>query len=309
MRPVTPPELPSTPLYDLRSFFRTVGAPSSSGLGVAPIDRMDLSSQIDIIDASRAKLEGLPLPAEGFVDGVQSSLVVTYREHRPVYLVYQAAGAVGRGARLTGLKERLALVASVTDLDWLHEVNTGTPPLPVQEIAALSPVDIEREAYASVGDWRDQLERTLVEELVDAGTGPLVVDGSLRGRPYNLALHAVVKDVASTRYLPDERELYGLPAGWRSPIFRIPRGSAAGSVVDRFSCYVRLHDATNRGWNFGMIRLEAFDPDRLMALGVLAMAERQGPRSGDGRWDRHLASVAVTEKVLRSRRPSVFDLA
>jgi hypothetical protein len=90
-------------------------------------------------------------------------------------------------------------------------------------------------------------------------------------------------------------------------VFRIPAGNVGGSVVDRFSCYVRLHDATAHGWNFGLIRLEAFDPDRLMALGALALSERQGPRSGDGRWDRHLASVAITEKVLRSRRPSVFD--
>lgn len=90
-------------------------------------------------------------------------------------------------------------------------------------------------------------------------------------------------------------------------MFRIPRGAAGGSVVDRFSCYVRLHDATHQGWNFGLIRIEAFDPDRLMALGVLAMVERQGPNSGDGRWDRHLLSVAMTEKVLRSRRPMVFD--
>jgi len=37
------------------------------------------------------------------------------------------------------------------------------------------------------------------------------------------------------------------------------------------------------------------------------MAERQSPRSGDGRWDRHLASVATTEKVLRALRPAVFN--
>lgn len=296
------------PLYDLRTFFRTVGAPVGGGvLGAAPQERNDMSAHIDVIDADRAKLTGEPLPVDGFVDGVQSSLIVTYREHRPIYLTYQAAGAVGPNASLVGLKERLTLIASVADADWVAEVNTAESPLPVQEIAALSPLDVEREAYLTVGDWRDRLERSLVEELVDAGTGPLIVDGSLRDRPYSLALHSVVKDVASTKYLPDERALFGLPVGWRSPVFRIPAGNAGGAVVDRYSCYVRLHDATARGWNFGMIRLETFDPDRLMALGVRAMAERQSPRSGDGRWDRHLASVAITEKVLRSRRPNVFD--
>jgi hypothetical protein len=117
----------------------------------------------------------------------------------------------------------------------------------------------------------------------------------------------VVKDVSSTRYLPDGRSLFGLPVGWRSPVFRIPAGNVGGSVVDRFSCYVRLRDSTARGWNFGLIRLEAFNPDQLMALGALALSERHGRRSGDGRWDRDMASVAITEKVLRSQRPSVFN--
>jgi hypothetical protein len=305
---VTFPGQPPAPLYDLRSFFRTVGAPTPGGvLNRAPIERLNLSEQIEVVDAHRAPLTGAPLPVAGFVDGVQASVVVTYREHRPVYLTYQAAGAVGPGAALVGLKERLTLLASVADRDWLEEVNVTAPPLPVQQIAALDPLDIERAAYLSVGDARDRLERTLVEELVDAGTGPLVVDGSLRDRPYHHALHAVVKDVTATQYLPDERALFGLPVGWRSPVFKIPAGRAAGAVVDRFSCYVRLHDATERSWNFGLIRLEAYEPDQLMALGVLALSERQSPRSGDGRWDRHLASVAVTEKVLRARRPNVFD--
>lgn len=299
----------TVPIYDLRSFFRTVGLPVAGGaLAGPPQERLDMSKHAELVDSSRAKLTGPPLPVDGFIDGIQSSLLVAYREHRPIYLTFQAAGAVGRGAEIIGLKERLSLVASSMDLPWLAEVNHTAPPLPVHEIAAVSPLDVEREAYAAVGDWRDRLERTLVEELVDAGTGPLVVDGSLRGRPYSLALHAVVKDVASTRYLPDERELYTLPAGWRSPIFCLSRGAANGSMVDRYSCYVRLHDASASSWNHGLIRLEAYDPAALDALGALALAERQGPRSGDGRWDRHLTSVAVTEKVLRARRPAAFDV-
>lgn len=251
---------------------------------------------------------GEPLTVTGFVDGIQSSLIVAYREHRPVFLTYQAAGAVGRDATLVGLQERMTLVATAEDVDWLSRMNASDRPLPVEVLTARSPFDIETEAYLAVGQWRDQLERALVQDLVDRGAGALVVDGSLRDRPHSLTLNAVVKDVASTRYLPDESHLMQLPEGWRSPIFCIPRGAAGGAVVDRYSCYVRLHDARYNSWNHGMIRLEAYDPEQLMPLAALAMTERQGPRSGDGRWDRHLVSVALTEKVLRARRPDVFEL-
>jgi hypothetical protein len=297
------------PTYDLRSFFRRVGAPTGgAGLAGPPPERTDMSANVEVLDAERAPLTGDPLPVTAFIDGVQSSLTVTYRDHRPVYLTYQAAGAVGAGAHLVAARERLTLLASVADADWVEQVNTIDPPLPVTLLAATSPVEVEREAYTSVGDWRDRLERELVEDLVMRGSGPLVVDGSLRDRPYHLALHAVVKDVSATRYLPDERDLYGLPCGWRSPVFKLSREANAGSAADRYSCYVRLHDARHQGWNFGLVRLEAYHPDQLVPLGQLAMAERQSSRSGDGRWDRHLASVATTEKVLRSRRPLVFDL-
>lgn len=300
----------TTAVYDLRSFFRTVGAPAAgAALMSEPVERADMTGSTEMVDDNRAKVDGPPLAVQGFIDGVQSSVVVSHREHRPIYLTWQAAGAVGAQGRLLGLKERLTLVCSTADRAWVDGVNTMDNPLPVQELPPTLPFDLERAAYATVGDWRDRLERALVEELVDAGTGPLVVDGSLRDRPHHPALHAVVKDVTSTRYLPDEQQLFGLPAGWRSPIFKLAPGGRSGGPVERYSCYVRLHDARHRGWAHGLIRIEAFSPESLEPLAALAMAERQGPLSGDGRWDRHLGSVAITEKVLRSRRPVVFDFA
>lgn len=294
------------PLYDLRELFRHIGAPQGGGLTAAPIERNDFTARVEVVDARCEKLAGPPLPVHAFVDGVQSSLVLTYREHRPVYLAYQAAGAVGSGARLVGLRERLAIIASVADTDWVAARNAGARPVPVQTLTSTRPFDVERDAYQAVGDWRDRLERELVEELVATAPEALVVDGSLRDRPNEPRLHGVVKDVGSSRYLKDESEVMALPAGWRSSTFCIPAG-VGGGRIDRYSCYVRLHDASHRAWNFGMVRLEAYDPSTLTALGVRAMSERQSPRSGDGRWDRHLASVSTTEKVLRSRRPTVFD--
>ena len=71
---------------------------------------------------------------------------------------------------------------------------------------------------------------------------------------------------------------------------------------------MRLHDANSQAWSFGMVRLEAFNPDLLDPLAARALNERQGPHSGDGRYDRHLVSVATCEKLLCARRPMVFDL-
>lgn len=300
----------ATPLYDLRRFFHAVGNPTfGAGLNAEPPDRRDTPVAVEVFeqDPAQSRVTAEPLAVSAFVDGVQSSLVVTHRDHRPVYLTYQAAGAVGEAAQLIGLKERLTIVCSTADRDWVDSVNQDDSPLPVSEVVDVTPPDVERAAYAQLGDWRERLERSLVEELVDAGRGPLVVDGSLLARPQNPQLFGVVKNVVRTRYLPDEAVLYGLPAGWRSARFRIPSG-ADGCPSDRYSCYLRLHDASRYAWSHGLIRLESFDPAHLDALAARAMVERQSASSGDGRWDRHLHSVAVTEKVLRARRPNVFDL-
>jgi len=299
--------LTGSPVYDLRTFFRAVGNPLfGPGLNAEPPERRETTIPVEMLDdPDRVKVTADPMDVAAFVDGVQSSLVVTHREHRPVYLCYQAAGAVGPGALLVGMKERLTIVCSVADRDWVDEVNT-TPAIPVSELPDVVPPEVERAAYAQLGDWRERLERSLVEELVDAGQTPLVVDGSLLARPFSSHLCGVVKDAVHTRYLADESILYGLPAGWRSARFKLP-AKTDGCRFDRFSCYLRLHDARQFGWAHGLIRLESYDPAHLDALAARAMAERQSSRSGDGRWDRHLASVATTEKVLRSRRPTVFN--
>lgn len=299
--------LSPAPLYDLRALFRAVGNPHlGQGLAGEPSERAESAVEVEMVETERARVTADPLPVVAFVDGVQNCVVLTHREHRPVYLAYQAAGAVGAGARLLGVRERLALVASSLDAEWVASINPPASPLPVSELTQLSPPDVESAAWVQLGDWRERLERGLIDELVDAGTGPLVCDGSLIGRPQSPLLHGVVKSTR-TKYYKDETVLYGLPQGWRSPIFRIPRG-ADGCPVDRYSCYVRLHDARFHAWSHGLVRLETFDPAQLDALASRALVERQSARSGDGRWDRHLASVAVTEKVLRSRRPDVFEL-
>jgi hypothetical protein len=291
--------------YDLRAFFHAVGRFSGEkALTSTPPDRPEPEVPAELLDADNARVEADPLPVAAFVDGIQAALVVTHRAHRPVYLNFVASGAVGtspRGGPLPlGVRERLTVVCSTLDREWVDEVRTG---IPVEELPVETPPDIERAAVQILGGAREQLERRLVEDLVAQGHAPLALDGSLVGRPYQAELVGIVKSTGR-KYLADESYLFRLPAGWRSPRFKIPAGSA-GSGIDRYSCYLRMVNASQHAWNFGLIRLETFDPDLLAGR---CLQERQNAASGDRRWDRHLAGVRAVEEFLRSRRPAAFAI-
>lgn len=294
--------------YDLRALFRAAGTRTfEHSLSAAPDERRTVDTPVELMDdPEQVRLPSDPLHAEAFIDGIQATITLSHREQRPVYLTYQAAGAVGAGSKLAGVREKLAILCSGADIDWVDTVNTGASPVPVVELAVTAPPDVERAAHSYVGETRELLEHELVDDLVAEGRLPLVADGSLLKRVASPHLYGVVKNATRTKYLDDESSVWSLPAGWRTARFKLPAGTD-GCLHDRYSCYVRLHDARARGWAHGLIRLEAFTPDNLDALGARAMVERQHARSGDGRWDRHLASVAETEKVLRSRRPDVYN--
>lgn len=287
--------------YDLNDLFRAIGRfRLERALTSTPADRTEIDTPVEMLDDTVSKITAQALVPAGFVDGVQASLCLTHREHRPVYLNYVAAGCVGAGAEVVGVRERLSLVCSSMDREWVDKLAT---PFIVDELAVTSPPDIERTAVQLLGGTRETLERALVDDLVSAGSTPLVLDGSLVGRPPIRQLLGVVK-TTNRRYLADESCLFGLAPGWRSPRFKI---TTPGSP-ERFSCYLRLFEASDRHWNFGLIRLEAFDPELLDPLAALALNERQHPAAGDPRFDRHLTSVRACEEVLRARRPTVFNL-
>lgn len=287
--------------YDLNDLFRAMGRfRLERALNDTPAERPMVEHPVELLDDNPAQVSGPPLVPAGFVDGVQASLCLTHRSHRPLYLNYVAAGCVGPGAEVVGLRERLSLVCSQADREWVDQLNS---PFIVDELASVTPPDLERLAVQLLGGERETLERALVEDMVAAGKGVLVLDGSLVGRPPLRQLVGVVK-TTRRRYLTDEGVLFNLPAGWRSPRFKI----ASPGLPERFSCYLRLFDASERQWSFGLVRLEAFDPDLLDALAALALDERQHPAAGDPRFDRHLTSVRACEDVLRARRPAVFTL-
>lgn len=292
--------------HDLRQFFHAVGRfRGQKALTSTPTERPEPDVPAELIEEVPSLVSAAPLAVDAFVDGVQASLCVTHRPgHRPVYLSYVAAGALGAGALPIGLREELAVVCSSLDLEWVQGLGTT---IPVESLAATDPLEVERGALALLGGGRERLERDLVVDLVDQGYTRLVLDGSLVGRPHNPALVGVVKSTGR-KYLADESVLYGLAPGWRSPRFKI-HPNTAGSPELRYSCYLRLFDASAERWNYGLIRLEVFaDPDLLDPLAARCLAERQNPAAGDPRFDRHLSSVHACEEFLRARRPAVFAL-
>jgi len=294
----------TNPSYDLRSLFKSIGRFGAvRALDVSPTERPKADVVVEMLDELPSQITAEPLQVAGFVDGIQATLCVTHREQRPIYLFYVGAAALGEGSKPVGLRERLALICSDSDAEWVSLISAGVP---IEQLVDATPPELERDAHRLVGSARDHLERALVADLLAQGVGTLVVDGSLVGRPVDRRLVGVVK-TSQRQWLDDESVLWRLPEGWRSPRFKIPAGQG-GMGVDRYSCYVQMTDKSSGAWNMGLIRLESFDPDVLDSLAARCLLERQGSRSGDMRWDRHMASVRAVEEFLRSRRPSVFAL-
>jgi hypothetical protein len=285
---------------DLAALLKRVaqaGGMPSSGAVVEPPERTDASATTEVLDDPKF-IDAEPLEVAGFVDGVQSSVTLRHCDHRPVVLQYSAAAAVGEGGVVAAISEKLEIVHSVLDTEWALEVADSIHRVTVENTA---PHDVIVAQVQHLRAERVERERVVVETAA-GGDGWLILDGSLIGRPVREGVVGVVKTTAR-RYLPDEAQLWKLEQGWRSSRFVIPAG--VESPEKRFSCYLRLFDSRNHGWDFGLIRLEAFDADVLDALAARCLAERQGS-SKDARWDRHLSGVRMVEDVLRARRPELL---
>jgi hypothetical protein len=295
--------------HDLRQLFRAVGRFSgTAALTSSPPDRTDIDGEIELLDEPSAPVEAEPAAAAAYIDGIQASLVVTHREHRPVFLSYVGAGAVDAQRRGLTVEEKLELVCSHLDREWVDGLGSSVP---VDEHACELPPDVERAALQALGGQRAHLEQVVCDRVLAAtdpasgGAGGLVVvDGALGLRSYDARLAGVIK-THGAKYLPDERVLYGLPQGWRSPRFRLPAG-VAGGRTERFSCYLRLFDASHHAWAYGLIRIETHRLEELEPFAARCLRERQPSGSRDARGDRHLAPIRACEDLLRSRRPQVY---
>jgi hypothetical protein len=257
-----------------------------------------------LLETDPKLINSAPLEVSCFVDGIQSSLSLTHRDWRPVHLIYVAAGALGAEGRVLGVRERLAIVASSLDADWARSLPGGVP---VLELAEESPFSLGAAGVRELAGARDTLERELVDDLLEVGVGTIVVDGSIVGREVSPLVVGIAKTTA-TRYLTDESALLALHEGWRSPRFTIPAG-VGGGHVERASCYLRLRASRHRSWDYGLVRLEALDPELLDGFAARCLAERQPRGSADLRGDRHLSSIASVETFLRARRPHLFSRA
>lgn len=282
--------------YDLRSFFAALGGVSSRKVGLSDDERKDTTATVELLDDQRTNIKASPLEVQGYVDGVQASSCIAYYEHRPVHLVYVGAACVSPQLQPVTVTERLEVVCSHVDAGALEKVSGG---IPVVALAEDDPMALERLVRAHVDLARERCEASVVDDL--SGTLPVVVDGDLRARGGKANLVGVAKTLR-TRYLPDESVLLGLPKGWRSPRFSINDGQG----VLRYSCYVRLTDHSDQAWSHGLVRLESYDADVLEPLAALCLTQTQGHRSGDRRFDVHLAPVRACEDMLRARRPAAF---
>jgi hypothetical protein len=284
--------------HDLADLVRRVSAAGgslSSASVVDPPDREEPPVGVEVLD-DPAEVLAAPLVVQGFIDGIQAAVTLRYVMHRPVTLQYAAAACVHDGV-ISAIDERLVITHAVADAEWVGEI-CGT--IPTWACDEVDPHEVAKASVEHLRRLRERTERSVVADV--AGRGLVVVDGSIVGRMVSENVVGVVK-TTRRRYLPDEVQLWSLQAGWRSSRFVIPAGD--GAAKERYSCYVRLFDASARPWEFALVRLEAQDPELLEPLAALCLAQRQG--SGrDARWDRHLAGVRAVEDVLRARRPELM---
>lgn len=310
--------------FDLRTFFKSVGSVVGGPLSDSSA-RLMCEEEIEVLDSGSFKIDCEPVLVAGGVDGIQSQMVVCFREHRPVILSYSAAGCLSAVGLPLSVREKLQVICSEIDKEWVSGVCGN---IPVELVGVGTAPEIERECVGLLSAIRDNLEQVVLRDLFDqvgnplpasvprtpgfevvsevnASGGAFIVDGALGSRPEDLRLIGIVKSVGK-RYLKDESDVFALKSGYRSARFFIKAGVAGR--VGRYSCYLRLHPASGLGWSHGLIRVEAFNPELLDAACAFALRNRQFSAAVDARWDRHLQIIRGVEDFLRARRPVVFSL-
>lgn len=304
----TPVLLPDvTEVVDLTDHLRSLGTGDTEAFGATdPARREQHRGSVAELDDDGACLDDVAAAdVSAWVDGIQSASTVAWRAGRPVVVVYVAAGAVTSDGHPIACKEQLVTICSAADSQSVRSVSK-TPVVTVDETA---PPDVPGAVHDRVRELRDGLERRVASELLARTDGVVVVDGSVVGRERSRRIAGVVKTV-DTRYLSDESALFTLAEGHRSVRFRIDENVADDAALpgrregqERVSAYVRLWGADGRRWDHGLVRVETADPDLVDGIAAAALGQRQTNRTGDPRWDRHVAPVAEVERFLRARRP------
>lgn len=283
---------------ELAAVLRALGRSTAPAGGGAPAHR---AAVLENLTTTGVQVPPTPIVVDGVVDGIQRTLSLRRREHRPITLAYIAA-ASARGQALTAIAERVCVICSHRDLKW---VRSAAPTVPVVVLEEHHPANVEAATARVVDLHRRVAERRVVERAAPRDGGLLLVDGPVRQYGTRLRLGGVVKSLGDQLWVP--ASLLPARAGDRSPAFLIPSGTRSESDVH--SAYLRLHDCPPEyPATHGLIRLEVQERADLDALAAFCLASRQGPGSGDPRWPVHLAPVRLLETVLGARVPLALKL-
>ncbi len=285
------PKVP--PPYDLRALCRgAAGVPTE-------LPELPPRLQLRVLEPHDVRrVACAPATVVGAIDGVQPpARVLTWREGRPIGLLFAAAGCLGPGREPLALEERLLIVASHLDAQWAEEHSEGVP-------VATLPERFPAEIIAAITELHRRLRHRLERDVLAKvrGKGLVVVDGHLGGVPVGDGAVAGIVKSHPRQYLGDESAIQGLRAGERSGAFLLP--APRDGEVDRYAAFLRLHSADAGPWTHGLIRIEATARDLLEPVAAWALTERQGP-GADRRWDVHLGLIAACERALRARVPAV----
>lgn len=286
---------------DLRELLGRFGGRTEAGVTMEPVDRSEAVAGVEVSDEEPAEIECAPLEVAAWVDGIQNSVCLDWEQSLPICAHWTGAGA-SDGVNLVGVRERLYIITGEQIKNSVERRCQGID-VDAEYVPGSEPYQVMRNIAQHLAEARDECERELVGDVLKESDKFVVCDGSIAARPMDRRVVGVVK-TTNTRYLPDEAQLWSLPRGWRSARFKIPAARNRGREV--FSCYVRLQEASKRGWDFGLVRVEAFERELLEPLASLILTVAQDGSRRDDRWDRHVLPIRNTEELLRSRRPALF---
>ena len=286
---------------DLRDLLGRFEGRVEAGITTAPPERDDVADGVEMLDDDSALITCKPLDVHAWVDGIQNSVCLGWDLSLPTCLHWVAAGGCD-GARLLYVKEHMEIVGAESSRTAIERKLAGID-VEASYLPGSEPYAVMRNVAQRLTEKRDEMEQALLAEILAETDEYVVCDGSIANRVNSSRVLGVIKTTA-TRYLQDESVLWKLPKGHRSARFTIAAGR--GGRYERHSCYVRLQPAERRGWDFGLVRLEAFDADLLEPLAARVLEVAQDGSRRDDRWDRHVTPVRNCEELLRSRRPGLF---
>ncbi|HEX5580318.1 MAG TPA: hypothetical protein VFX39_02005 [Gemmatimonadaceae bacterium] len=296
------------------------------GMGAMEPPRLVSASVIEGHALRARRIEGDPETGfTAFLDGTQQSRTVGYHDGLPI--VFGTVAAVVRvrvNRRLYTwhaapvVKRRIYLPAAYLPpaLPALYagrgfDVVDVTAPDADGGIPSRHPFSLVERAVHMVQEHRERAELGLAEKWCALEGTPLFIDGGVSKSELVARATCAVGVVKSHRTLYVEGEalerVFRLRRGERSSVFRV-------TPVNRTpvaSWYLRLRDPAGHDPLWGLVRVEAADPDHtgepLEALTRRAdrisrwiMAESAPLALPDGRWDRMVYGIRDCEEFLRA---------